>query len=250
MSSIFNDGVLRIQIEDSDVQRKFLKTLSKVRFMDVEYLLKLGCFFVPNKDYLVHMFGPDCIAPECGFYNYDGSCKFLGNLMIPIRSVEDDIVGFTSFNLEAHFADYELNFPKYVVSDKSVFNKNRFMLIPNGYKKMLEEGYCIIVDGNFDGLTLASMGLNSCCVLGSSISDYIIFLLSFIPNRYVARDNDLAGLRLFNSINSKLPGTRSLLQGSTKDIDEFLQDESKREKVRDLIFSKLSSDVKTDIILK
>ena len=258
MSSLYDEGVKNIKENDRELQKRLLTTLSKYRFMNVDYMLDKGCFFVPNPDYLKEMFGIGCVSPANDFYDYDGNCKFLGTLMMPIRNVNDSIVGFTSFNPIAKIQEQEYYSGesnerpgvKYKVSSSKVFDRNRFPLIPNGYDKMLRDGYVIITDGNFDAYTLASYGLNTFCNMGSSFGQYTAFILSFVKKRFVARDNDRAGLVLFNAINSKLPGTKSLLQNKYKDIDEYFSHLDNSEETIKFIKSRIDNKVIADIMLK
>lgn len=218
--------------------------------MDVDYLLDLGCFFVHNRQYLIDSFGLECVGSHNDFYDQDGVCKFLGTLMIPIRDVNGDVVGFNSFNPFAKLKEQEGDFSdiKYNISSKKVFNRNRFPLIPNGYKKMFEEGYVVIMDGTFDALTLGSLGINTFCNLGTVFSEYCSFILSFVNKRFLAMDNDRAGLTLHKSINKTLKCYR-LTQNKFKDIDSYVEDCGDREGLRNLILNHVNSNLMCDIVL-
>lgn len=248
--SVFEKGVELIKSEDREQQRKYIEVISRYRFIDVEYLLNLGCFFVPNQDYLLDRFGPDCLKAEYDFYSYDGQCRWLGCLMIPIRDVFGNISGFTGFNPASSLIrkdnkenNSDLEVPrKYKISSKTCFDKNKFMLIPNGYEKILKDDYCIVLDGVFDAITLASFGLNTCCNLGTTLSTSVIYMLSFPSRRYISADNDLAGLSLLNLIKSKLPNTVAISQNKYKDIDEYIYREGPNyaiNKIKEHIASKL-----------
>lgn len=230
VSRVFNKGIKNILTKDLDTQRKFLETLSEIRFMDIEYLLGLGCFFVPNADYLLNYFGEECLNYEYDFYNSEGECKWVGHLMIPIKDIYNDVVGFTGYNPlskliekdnEENCLDNEVP-PRYIDSSKSCFDRNKFMLIPNGYDDFLESDYIFVLDGVFDALTLGSMGYPVCSNLGTNLSDECVFLLSFAKRRYVPADNDLAGLNLLNTIKRKIPNSTSITQTECKDIDEYI----------------------------
>lgn len=248
--AVFENGVGLIRSEDREQQHKYVGVLSRYRFIDVDYVLDLGAFYVPNQDYLRDRFGRDCLGSEYDFYNYDGQCKWVGCLMIPVRDVYGNITGFTGFNPSSSLIrkdNLENNSnvevpPKYKVSSKNCFDKNKFMLIPNGYEQILKDDYCIILDGVFDALTLASFGLNTCCSLGTSLSQSVIYMLSFPSRRYVPADNDLAGISLLKSIKSKLPNTVAISQNKYKDIDEYIYREGSEyaiNKIKEHLNSKL-----------
>lgn len=228
VSRVFNAGIEKIMKEDKNTQRKFLETLSEIRYMNVDYLLSIGCFFVPNADYLLNYFGDSCLNIEYDLYNYEGDCKWVGHLMIPIRDLYNNVVGFTGYNPLSKLIENENKGednevpPRYIDSSKNCFDRNKFMLIPNGYDKFLSSDYVFVLDGVFDALTLASLGYNACSNLGTNLSDECIFLLSFPKRRYIPADNDLAGLSLLNTIQRKLPNSVSVTQMETKDIDEYV----------------------------
>ena len=231
MFKIIDTELEKLKNTDRDLQRRFLTTLSKYRYMDVEYLLDLGCFFIPSDDYLIEKFGTIMLDPALNLYNYEGECNWLHHLVIPIRGVYGNLVGFTGYNpaTKLIIADNkdsdnpQIPPPKYVVLNKSVFDKNKFMLMPNGYSKAFDDGYIILVDGIFDALTLGSLGFNSACSMGTFLSDYNNFLLSFIPRKIVGADNDRAGLDLWNYVRNKFPESRRILQKYGKDIDECVK---------------------------
>lgn len=250
LQDLYNKGVEYIRQNDRELQYRFLSTLSEYRYMDVDYLLDLGCFFVHNKQYLIDSFGLECVGSHNDFFDNDGVCKYLGTMMIPIRDLQGDVVGFNSFNPFAKLKEQEDDYSevKYNISSKKVFNRNRFPLIPNGYEKMFKDGYVIIMDGTFDALTLGSLGLNTFCNLGTVFSEYSTFILSFVGRRYLAMDNDRAGLTLFKSINKSIKCYR-LSQNKFKDIDSYVEHCEDKERVRDLILNYSKSNLACDIVL-
>lgn len=234
LSNYFEAGLEKILETDYDSQKHYLTVLSKQRYIDIEYFLDYGCFYVPNQDYLELMFG-ESLAFDADFYKYDGTCKWIGYLMFPIKDTKGKVVGFTGYNpmSKAIYQDNQKNGTDnpvpvlYEISSSKVFDKNRYMLIPNGYSKCIDDDYIIITDGVFDTMTLASFGFNVGCNMGSSYSEYINFMLSFPKRRYVASDNDDAGLMLFNMIKKQNQNTERIIQRSCKDIDEFFRTHDK-----------------------
>lgn len=231
MLNRFQNGIDRILSEDKNSQIHYLNVIAEIRYIDIDYLFKLGAFFVPNPEYILRYFGTESMNPMFDLYDSYGDCKWVGHLMIPIRDVMNEIIGFVGYNpfSQAMRKDNELLGksevvpPKYIVSSKKVFDRNAHMLVPNGYKKMLEEQYVVVVDGVFDSITLASMGLNSSSALGSDFGDKIKYKLSFVKNKFVAHDNDPAGLKLFNEVSS-LGNTYAIRQSRCKDIDKYIKD--------------------------
>lgn len=246
------DRFKRILDEDWQSQEQFLDALKHIRYADVEYLRKIGCFFVPNQDYLEYYIGPRCYNPEYDLYNYNGECKWLGHYVFPIRGAQDDLVALVGFNpLSKKIMEDNINSglpndapPKYIVSNKNVFDRSGYLFIPNGYRKMIEDNYVIVVDGVFDAVTPASMGFNTACMLGSDVNDKMLFILSMVDRIYVARDNDDAGLRLYNSIKRFIPRAMPLTQSKSKDLDGYI-----REVGVDIAYKSIKSGISSEIYI-
>lgn len=226
-------GIDEIYKQDRASQVSYMKIFSESRFLDIDFMIKLKCFFVPNHDYMFKFFGEDILRPESGCY-FNGDCIWAGKLVIPIRNASSRIVGFIGYDpisremkkdKMAGIAVEGIIQPKYIYSNSKVFDRSSYLFIPNGYKKMIEDDYVIPVDGVFDAITLASLGYSSACTLGTNINDRVLFILSLVGRRFVPYDNDEAGLKLFASIKKCLPRTESIVQGKHKDIDEFIQKE-------------------------
>lgn len=223
-------GIENIYQHDFKSQKHFLNILKEIRDVDVDYLIKLGCFFVPNQDYMIRYFGPKCLEYNMDIYNSAGECKWLGLYIIPIRNVRNQLVAFVGYDprrklivdLDDLKENNEILPPKYTISSQTVFDKNNYFLCPNGIRKAVEDGYCLLVDGVFDSITLASHGFNSASFLGSDVNDNLLFILSFIPKLFICHDNDKAGIKLLHSIQKKLPNAQSVSQNKTKDIDEYI----------------------------
>lgn len=249
------DGIKKIQENDRESQKHFIGVLIESRFKDslrktnspnknlieenyrqridnlVDYIIDLGCFFVPNNDYMTYFFGKSCTDQSVACYDWEGCCVWLGQLVIPIRGALGNLEGFAGFN-PLHKTIREDNLeredkeplpPKYTLSNKNVFDRSTHLFIPNGYKKMLEDDYAIPVDGIFDSIILASIGYNSVCNLGSYLNEKTLFPLSLVSRRWVAHDNDKAGLDFFGKIQKVLPKTSRIVQVKFKDIDEYLR---------------------------
>lgn len=238
----FQSGIEKVKKVDYEFQLDAIEVVLQTRYPNTpreqrispEFLLDLGCFFVPDEDYLESIFGPESVNPIYNFYDYDGSCKWVQNLMIPIRDVDDSLVGFTGFNPASKLIkednlslpkEEQLEVPfKYNDSDRRVFNKANFMLVPLGYKKMLEDDYVFVTDGVFDALFIAYLGFNSAANLGTSVSDSTMFTLSLVNKVITLEDNDAAGKCLHRTLRKYLGKVGSIRQGACKDIDQFLSE--------------------------
>lgn len=224
-------GIERIYKEDLEAQKHYINLICKeVRNMDSEILFKVNAFFVPNAEYMKEFFGSEILLPNYDCYDYYGTCKWTGHLVIPIKGVDGKIKGFTGYNPAVTLAkrdgqedDPLARLAKYKESSKALMDKSRFFLCPLGFDKAMKDGYIIVIDGVFDALNVASFGFNTLSVLGSTLTDEILFCLSFIDVVYVAHDNDQAGLNLYNAIKMKLPKVYFIRQSKCKDIDEFIK---------------------------
>lgn len=223
---------IRVIIEDrfelSNLKNKedFISDFTK-------YLISKKCFFVPNPDYMIHYFGSECCTYEYGCYN-SGKCLWLGHLVIPIRNAYGELVGFTGYNPFSHIIRKENESikniedkkevpPKYIISSSRVFDRNKFLLVPNGYDRMVKDDYCVVVDGVFDSLLLGYLGLNSLCNLGSYTNDGTLFPMMLVSKVFIAPDNDEAGIKLKNMIISRIPNARVIYQNKCKDIDGYIK---------------------------
>lgn len=226
---VIENGIKRIYSEDKDRQIQMLKVLQEERFMDIEYLISLGAFYVPEDDYMLKFFGQNIKQLEYDCY-YGDLCKWTLHLVLPLRNCNGEIVSLLGFNplhkiikKQREITGEDLDIPpKYITSSQSLTERGTYMLIPNGVPKMIKDGYCIIVDGFFDALTLGSMGFNTVSALSSMINDKNLFVLSFVKRKYVAYDNDRAGLSLYRYLERRLTNVKSITQGKCKDIDDYV----------------------------
>lgn len=225
---MLDKGIEKIYEEDFEAQKHYLGlTCEKVRSMRPDILFKVKAFYVPNSEYMIKYFGREITHPSYDCYLYDGTCKWVGHLVIPIRDITGKVRGFSGYNPLVTLNNYEddvLNkMPKYKESADYVMNKSRFFLCPLGLEKAILDKYIIITDGFFDALNVANFNFNSMAILGSNVTKEIKFCLSFIDDIYVAHDNDEAGLKLYNSLKMSLPNVYYIRQSKFKDIDEFIK---------------------------
>lgn len=252
---LIKNGINKIYTEDESRQRQMMNVLAEDRFIDIDYLISLGAFFVPENDYMLRFFGENIRQLEYDCY-YGEDCKWVLHLVLPLRNCEGKIVSLLGYNplhriikrqREETGEDLYIP-PKYITSAKSLAERGTYLLIPNGIQKMIHDGYCIIVDGFFDALTLGSMGYNSVSSLSSVINDKNLFVLSFVKRKYVAYDNDRAGIDLFNYLSRRLPNVKSITQGKCKDMDEYVHTYG-RDKVKGILDEFIYSETFMPIVM-
>lgn len=236
--SILEEGLYKIYNECLDEQTHFINTICReVRKRDLNILFKLQAFYVPNNEFMVDHFGPSIMSANFDCYDYLGNCKWKYHLVLPIRNIMGEVVGFSGYNpyvdlynknkklvgeIPKEFEEVS-TMPRYKESSSVLMDKSRFFICPNGLDKAIEDGYIILIDGFFDSLSLADEGFNSISILGSTISEYVRFCLSLVKVIYVAHDNDMAGKKLFNRAKAIHPNVYSIVQSKCKDIDDFIK---------------------------
>ena len=251
---MLEEGIRKIYSEDFEAQQHFINVIcTSVRKMSPEILYQINAFFVPNEEYMIKMFGYS-IKHDCyDCYDFYGNCKWTGHLVIPIRDIHGVIKGFSGYNPAVTVNNRDVNpdevikqMSKYKESNKKMFDKSRFTLCPLGLEKAIKDGYVIVTDGVFDALSLASFGLNSLANLGSNLSKEVLFCLDLIDVKYVAFDNDNAGIAFYRELKTKLTNVYSLTQNKCKDIDEFIRQYPNEFKQG---ITKINTKLRTNIVL-
>lgn len=118
--------------------------------------------------------------------------RFRGRLVFPIRSTSGRVIGFSGRRLD----DEE---PKYLNSiDTPVFTKGRTLFnLDLARPGIRRAGAAIVVEGNFDVLTLHETGFkNVVAPLGTAFTpDQARMLKRYTSTAYLAFDGDVAGVR-------------------------------------------------------
>lgn len=243
--SILEEGIKKIYSEHLTEQRHYITTIYEgVRKRNLSILFDLEVFYVPNDEFMIEVFGPSIMNVSFDCYDYMGECKWKYHLVLPIRDVSGNVVGFSGYNpyvdlynkskkepgnkeLASTFNSSEMQviatMPRYKESSSLLMDKSKFFICPLGFEKAMDDGYIILVDGFFDSISIAQEKFNSISILGSSLSEYVRFCLSFIKVVYVAHDNDSAGKKLYNSTKKIHPNVHSIVQSKCKDIDDFIK---------------------------
>lgn len=220
------EGIRRIYERDLETQRHFLGVFCEnVRDVRLETLMELGCFFVPNNEYLIPFFGEDVFDWRNDIY-HDGRSKWTNRLVIPIQDVGGDTVGFVGFDFLTKLQDQESgerNGPYYSVSSQTVFSSRKYLYYPGtAFEDAFRDGYIVVVDGMFDAINLYGNGIHACSMLGSAVTWERMMQLQFIPRVFVAMDNDKAGRKLFENIRKFRKDAKPLVQNVRKDADAVL----------------------------
>jgi hypothetical protein len=226
---IASEGIRKIYEEDLENQIYFLTEICQtVRNMhDISSLLRAKAFFVRSREFMRDFFGEEITSAEYDVYSWDGICYWDHFIVFPITSVGGSIVGFAGFDMltkakQMDGLDALTNTYRY--SSKSVFNRSKYLYCLDGiYEKAIKDGYLIVVDGIYDMLSFNNWGINSASMLGSSVTESLVFQLLFIKNVYVAGDNDSAGSRLYNDLRKVHKGVRYIRQNRVKDSDDMLK---------------------------
>lgn len=224
-SEFAHELISSIYSDDLSSQEYYLKYVAAIRKVPIDYLKKIGAFFVPNNEYIAHYGGVHAYKREYDIY-YDGVCAWTHFLVIPIRSLSGTIYGFVGWDMNNSLKKEqgEQDLPTYRTTRKSTFNKNNFFLTdPEVIRNTFDSSTIFIVDGVFDVLSLLSRGLPAISVLGSYPGPIHFYFLHWFEHIYVISDNDEAGYKMYRRIHSAIPRTVRILQSKTKDIDDFLK---------------------------
>lgn len=238
-----SEGLKKIWTEDREYQTCALKNiLQMVRGVEdgavenlLNYLIADGMFYVPNDIYMSEIFGEEIKDMNYGIYLGD-ICKLTYRLAIPVRLLDDSIVGFIGYSNKDDFNDGNEGFIKYLYPPKNVLKKSNYLYITRTeFKKALEDNYICIVDGLFDQKSLEASGINAVSLCGSALTDMHKLYLDRIKHKIVIADNDSAGRKLVKDIKKVWSNAVEIIQYDTKDIDSFLTTPSRVLLLKDTI---------------
>lgn len=236
-SRVMTEGLEKVYKEDIASQTYYMtKIMSELRLREeIAPLLKAQAFFVPNNGYIEKFFGSQAQNMDYDLYVI-GECVWQNFLVFPIYNVADNIVGLAGWDVMKKSMGDDSSaalLPKYRYSRSMVFNRGNYIyFLPGYFERAVKEGYVILTDGIFDMLYLSHEDFVVGSLLGSFLTDAVIFMLRFIDTLFVAYDNDEAGRELYEELKAKHPNVKMLRQNSTKDVDDILKSEHKEEYVR------------------
>lgn len=228
LNELYSQLVEAAYVDDEKSQRYYLSMVETHRHIPVDYLIKRGCLFIPNNDYILHYLGKDAMSYGAGLY--DGErCNWTMFVLIPIVDLVGDIVGLVGwdfYNKHRELEEGEKGLPMYKVSSKLTFPREKYFLSDT---KLLRDTFdkrvIFVVDGVFDSIALNSRGIPAISLLGSTISPEILYYLRWYKNIYTLQDNDSAGSKMYQRLSKALPRVNRVFQNQTKDIEELLRSE-------------------------
>lgn len=231
LDGIFTEGYKKLVGELKDDQEKYLRVIAEAREMPVEWIEKAEGIFIPNNDFMYFLFGQEILQFDC--YR-NGQCIWDNALIFPVRGADDRVAGFAGF-FPFKYVEHEAGEYYYSYSSTAVFQKGRFLYMPNSsITKAIEDEYLIVVDGLFDAISLSYFGYNVASFMGSTVTPERVMQLRFVKNVLVASDNDKAGMTLYGDLKKVLNNVEFLPHAKTKDIDELLKSSGAEEFRRDL----------------
>lgn len=233
--------------EEAETQSQIISKLLKgSRGMDYSILRDTDAFFLSTSKHAVKLFGSSALDPENDIFDPMGNHRYLNKIIFPLYNAEDHIVGLIGHDpfqkiirrdIERLEKKEQLTEQeqeklndlkskralKYILPSSNIAPSRLHIYFPKGvYRKCVKDGYAVIVDGMFDCIQLNYLGINSLCLMGSSISPEMFFMLSFIKTKFVAYDNDSSGVGVYRKIIRKFPDAVAIKNRVTGDIDEYI----------------------------
>ena len=154
--------------------------LSEIRSVPLEvvgtiadYLREEGLFYVPDDEYMITYFGESITEYSLGIYRDNTYCKYAYRLVLPVRLLDDSVIGFIGYNNKDDDDPNNPNFVKYLYPNKYTLEKGRYIYCSRKeFELALKEDYVCIVDGLFDQKLLALLGIPAASLCGSSLTYY------------------------------------------------------------------------------
>lgn len=229
--AFFEDGIKKIWTEDIEYQTAALNgILEHIRGVQgdardrlFEYMKSDGMFYVPSDIYMSEIFGDTIMEFNNGLYIGE-ACKLCFRLAMPVRLLDNTIVGFIGYSNQDDFNEDNPAFVKYLYPPKYILQKSRYMYITRTeFEKALAEDYICIVDGLFDQKALAANGVNAVSLCGSAVTEYHKLYLDTIKHKVIIADNDAAGRKMAADLKRIWPTAVEIYQDRSKDIDSYIR---------------------------
>ncbi len=239
----FESGLERIWTEDLDYQTAALDGIlecirnvqGKAKARLFGYLKADGMFYVPSDIYMSEIFGDTIMDFNNGLYVGE-ACKLCFRLAMPVRLLDDTIIGFIGYSNQDDFDENNPAFVKYLYPPKYILQKSRYMYITRKeFLKALREDYICIVDGLFDQKALAANGINAVSLCGSSVTEYHRMYLNSIKHKVIIADNDAAGRKMAADLKRIWPTSVEIYQDKSKDIDSYIRTIERIEEVQKIV---------------
>jgi DNA primase len=162
---------------------------------------------------------------------YDNGHFCNHNLIIPYFNEYDEVIGLIGRSLLSEDSLKEKEISKYKYSKKSYRAKNLFGL-NLARQHIINSGYAIICEGQFDVISAHEVGLNNVVGVGSASLGIVqaYLLAKYTDKIYLMYDNDNAG-KLGKEHTKKRYGDvfdiKTIgIPGGYKDFDEFIKKET------------------------
>lgn len=254
---VFNEMYQRMisQIRDEDLyeQQQYLSIVEEQRHISVEYLLKLGCFFVPNNEYIRYHIGEMANNYSFGWY-IDNECLWNNFVILPVYDLLGSVVGVTgwdAYNKYLEVSEGKEGLRMYRHSSANVFTKEKYFFCdPTVLHNTFASRTVFICDGVFDAVALNYRGIPAIALLGSTFSKENLFFLRWYKNIYVCADNDTAGLELYAKLAKSVSGVYRVMQNKTKDIEELLRSDGINGPITQQLVGLLKASKGYDVVLK
>lgn len=228
-SEIYGKLVNLVYEDNLDSQRYYLSVVEEARKIPVDYLISRGCLFIPNNEYIHHYLGAEADSYGLGLYVED-RCLWTLYVLFPVQDLAGDTVGLVGWDALHKYQEIEegaVGLSMYKGSSKQVFPKEKYFLSDiELLKRTFDKRTVFVTDGVYDSVALNYRGIPAIALLGSTFSKEVIYFLRWYKRVYVCADNDEAGLKLYQRLSKVVPGIHRVIQGKTKDIEEFLRDDS------------------------
>ena len=143
-----SEGLKKIWTEDREYQTCALKNiLQMVRGVEdgavenlLNYLIADGMFYVPNDIYMSEIFGEEIKDMNYGIYLGD-ICKLTYRLAMPVRLLDDSIVGFIGYSNKDDFNDGNDFEDHQKLYEEAYENYYNYRILKKGYLKIPLENY-------------------------------------------------------------------------------------------------------------
>ena len=165
--------------------------------MPIEAFRDADAFFVPEDFNTKEL--PEKFMEEAYDFCRSGYTKWHGRVMLPVKDVKGDVMGFTGWDPTVK--------PKYLDSENYGYVAKRSTLLGmENLPKYYSDGYVVIVEGPMCMLWLRSHGVNCMSSLGSHLTSYVVQILKRFGSKcLVIADADEAGDKFKKQVRRELP---------------------------------------------